>query len=118
MIPREFFLRDARGTFKHLCLLDANGTQLFPLPALFSKDFSLGSSEVFPAATLWFQNFTYSRQQQTCREMAYAVSQVCKGSGQPHRFALRALAQVLSTILGTGSLMLHGVPASGFAGSF
>lgn len=65
-----FFFRNARDTFKHLCLLDANSMQLFPLPALFKKDFLLGPSEVFPEAILQFQSFTYSRQQQMCREMA------------------------------------------------
>lgn len=49
---------------------------------------------------------------------SYAVSQVCKGSSQPRSFALSVLARMLSTILGTASLMLHVVPARGFVGSF
>lgn len=48
--------------------------------------------------------------------MALSCQAVCRGSNQPHRFALRALAQMLSTILRTGSITAHVVPASGFLG--
>lgn len=97
------------------CLIPMACTH-FTLPALFSEAFPLGFSEVFPAATLWFQSFIYSRQHQACREMALSCQPVYRGSNQPHRFALRALALVLSTILGIGSLTVHVVPASGFLG--
>lgn len=49
------------------------------LSALFSKDFSLGSSEVFPAASLWFQSLIYSRQWQTCREMTLCCQSGLQG---------------------------------------
>lgn len=52
---RSFFLRDANG--------------MQPFSSQLSKDFSLGSREVSPAAILWFQSFTYFMQWQTCREM-------------------------------------------------
>lgn len=102
--------------FKQSCLLDPNAMQPFPFPALFSKGFSLGFNEAFPAATLWFQSFIYARQHQECRETALSCQTGLQGQQPAPQVCSEGLARVLSTILGTGSLMVHVVPASDFTG--
>lgn len=110
------FLRDARGTFKHLCLLDANGCSPSQLCSGKTSHWVLVRFSLQPP--YGFRALLTLDNGRCAGKCPYAVRQVCKGSSQPHRFALRALAQVLSTILVTGSLMLHVVPANGLAGSF
>lgn len=80
------------------------------LSALFSKTFSLGSSEVFPSDIPWLHSFSYSRQQQMGREMVLCHPPGLQGQQPAPKICCKGFSSVLSTVLWVDSPTLHVCP--------